>query len=115
MHKVNLHKKIIKLLQIDKDLEKLWKYTGKITKEFDSNTKGFLNHLQSSGTSKMQIPQSDRSSLGLVQSYLVFQVFLFSSKLFIIEIGISDTSKVNNKIKIKIKKNLDKKKINVFQ
>jgi hypothetical protein len=42
----------------------------------------------------MQIPQSDRNSLGLVQSYLVFQVYLFSSKLFIIEIGISDTSKV---------------------
>lgn len=42
----------------------------------------------------MQIPQSDRNSLGIVQSYLVFQIYLFSSKLFIIEIGISDTSKV---------------------
>jgi len=44
----------------------------------------------------MQLPESDKNSLGIVQSYIVFQVFIFSSKLFNIEIGITDTSKVNN-------------------
>ena len=42
----------------------------------------------------MQIPESDKNSLGLTQRFLVFQLFVFSQKLFNIEIGISDTSKV---------------------
>jgi hypothetical protein len=43
----------------------------------------------------MQLPDNDKNSLGIVQSYIVFQIFIFSPKLFNIEIGITDTTKVN--------------------
>jgi len=42
----------------------------------------------------MQIPNNDKITLGIVQSYIVFQMFLFSPKSFGIEIAITDTSKV---------------------
>ena len=42
----------------------------------------------------MQSPKSDKESLGIVQSYIVFQLYIFSVKSFGIEISISDTSKV---------------------
>jgi len=57
--------------------------------------------LHTGGLSKMQIPETEKKSLGIVQSYIVFQMFVFSSKLFNIEIGISDTSKVFNLLNIK--------------
>jgi hypothetical protein len=75
---------------------KNWKFTGKIAKEYDSSIKGYVNILNAGGISKMQIPPNDKTTLGIVQSYIVFQIFLFSPKAFGIEIAISDTSKVKN-------------------
>ncbi len=73
---------------------KIWKFGGKIAKEYDPTIKGYVNILNVGGVSKMQIPNSDKNFLGIVQSYLVFQIYLFSPKSFNIEIAISDTSKL---------------------
>jgi hypothetical protein len=68
--------------------------TGKLSKEYDSSVKGYVHMLNSGGVSKMQIPSNDKNHLGIVQSYIVFQIYVFSPKSFSIEIAISDTSKV---------------------
>jgi hypothetical protein len=76
----------------------VWKYGGKIAKEYDKDVKGYINILNTAGVSKMQIPTSDKQSLGIVQSYIVFQIYLFSPKGFNIEITISDTSKTKRRL-----------------
>lgn len=63
-------------------------------KEYDKLIKGYVNILNVGGISKMQIPTTEKQYLGIVQSYIVFQLYLFSPKSFSIEIAISDTSKV---------------------
>jgi hypothetical protein len=78
----------------DKDLVKTWKFSGKISKEYDSQLKGYINILNNAGTSKMQLPSNEKNSLGIVQNFVVFQIFIYSPKLFNIEIIISDTLKV---------------------
>ena len=59
-----------------------------------------MSILNAGGISKMQIPNNDKITLGIVQSYIVFQMFLFSPKSFGIEIAISDTSKVKLNINV---------------
>jgi len=65
-----------------------------MTKDYDSLIKGYVHTLIVAGTSKMQIPNNEKLSLGIVQSFVVFQVFLVASKLINIEITVSDTNKV---------------------
>jgi len=50
--------------------------------------------LNNAGTSKIQSPNNEKHVLGILQNFLVFQVFIFSPKLFNIEITISDAIKV---------------------
>ena len=45
--------------------------------------------------SKLKFPKSDRTDLGLVQQFLVFQLYLPMSGKFTIEAGITDTSNVS--------------------
>jgi len=42
----------------------------------------------------MQIPQTEKQNLGIVQSHLVFQIYLFSSNSIHLEVVFSDTNKV---------------------
>jgi hypothetical protein len=79
---------------LDKDMVKTWKFQGKISKEYDSQLKGYINILNNAGASKMQLPSNEKNALGIVQNYVVFQLFIFSPKLFNIEITITDTMKV---------------------
>jgi hypothetical protein len=46
----------------------------------------------------MQIPENEKQSLGIVQSYIVFQIYVFSPKSFSIEIAISDTSRTKRRL-----------------
>ena len=39
----------------------------------------------------MQIPQNEKLSLGLLQGYLIFQIYLNSTKSFTIQISISNS------------------------
>jgi len=44
----------------------------------------------------MQSPENDKTNLGIVQSHLVFQIFLISGNSINIDVVFSDTMKVNN-------------------
>ena len=81
---------------LGKELVKKWKFLGKNKKEYDQTVKGYVNTLLIARVSKMQIPSNEKLNLGIVQSYIVFQIYLFSSNTVNIEIVISDTLKVFN-------------------
>jgi hypothetical protein len=55
----------------------------------------------------MQLPSNEKNTLGIVQNFVVFQLFIYSPKLFNIEIIISDTLKV-------IYTNIDEKEIDFY-
>ena len=80
-----------KITFIDKDLLKQWKFTEKTQKVFDNELKNYIHILKTGGISKMQIPQNEKLSLGLLQGYLIFQIYLNSTKSFTIQISISNS------------------------
>ncbi len=86
--------KVYNILKLDKDICKKWKFSGKNNKEYDSQVKGYVHTLLVNSVSKMQLPTSEKTTLGIVQSHVVFQIYLFSSNSISIEIMFSDTSKV---------------------
>ena len=65
--------------------------TGKVLKEYDKNIQGYISALN---FSKMEIPKNNKAPLGLIHSHIVFQLYLVSSKSFLIEITVTDLSKV---------------------
>ncbi len=74
-------------------LEK-WKTTGSIQKVFDSEMKGYIYTLD--GQSKIQLPKDDKEQLGLIQPFLVFQIYIPLGKNLHIEVGVTDSAKVSN-------------------
>ena len=49
--------------------------------------------------SKMEIPKSSKiKTLSLFQSFIVFQIYLFTSKSFTIEIAISDSTNAKRRL-----------------
>jgi len=64
-------------------------------KEYDATVKGYTSSLIIPAVSKMSIPADKNHHLGIVQSYVVFQIYLYANKLVNIEIVISDTNNVN--------------------
>ncbi|XP_053153328.1 protein CFAP20DC isoform X12 [Hemicordylus capensis] len=73
-----------------------WKIFGSpsvIGKEFDKEVKGFVFVLEgSSQTNKMQLPKETRQTLGLIQQFLVLQIYVplgqdFSTELLITDLG----------------------------
>uniref|UniRef100_A0ABM5FJ76 Protein CFAP20DC isoform X2 n=1 Tax=Pogona vitticeps TaxID=103695 RepID=A0ABM5FJ76_9SAUR len=73
-----------------------WKIFGSpsvVEKEFDKEVKGFVFVLEgSSQTSKMQLPKETRQTLGLIQQFLVLQIYVplgqdFSTELLITDLG----------------------------
>jgi len=91
-----IHKVIITPLFSGKELAKNWKFSGQIVKDYDQFLKNYTTNLINGGSSKIQIPPNEKITLGIVQGYIVFQIYVFSLKSFSIEIFISDTSKVIN-------------------
>ncbi|XP_019360392.1 PREDICTED: uncharacterized protein C3orf67 homolog isoform X1 [Gavialis gangeticus] len=73
-----------------------WKIFGSpsaIWKEFDKEVKGFIFVLEgSSQTNKMQLPKEVRQTLGLIQQFLVLQIYVplgqdFSTELLVTDLG----------------------------
>ena len=79
---------------LDKELCQRWKFTGKNIREYDKQLKGYVHTLLVNTASKMQIPTSEKQNIGIVQSHLVFQIYLFSSNAVNIEVVFADTMKV---------------------
>ncbi|XP_063147578.1 protein CFAP20DC [Candoia aspera] len=73
-----------------------WKFFGNpsvIGKEYDKEVKGFVFVLEgSSQTNKMQLPKETKQTLGLIQQFLVLQIYVplgqdFSAELLITDLG----------------------------
>lgn len=82
----------------NKDQISNWKFTGKHYKTYDNLLRCSMYVLGSGGLSKMQIPKKPKDNLGIIQSFIVFQLYLFSPKQFSIEIAISDTKKIKHRL-----------------
>ena len=90
----------------DKNLLSKWHFIGKHNKIFDPQIKCYEHILATGALSKMEIPGNrsysykfnPNKSLALFQSFIVFQIYLFSNKQFSIEISISDTTKVKRRL-----------------
>lgn len=76
----------------------MWKFIGKNQKDYDSKVNSYIQILFQGGSSKMQIPSNEKISLGLIQSYIMFQIYIESLKIFTIEISITDTSNIKHRL-----------------
>jgi hypothetical protein len=64
-----------------------WKISPSISKVYDRTVKGFVFLIDKSNNATMQIPSTNKETLGLTQRYLVFQIRCFANKPITIEIA----------------------------
>ena len=86
----------------NKELFKKWHFIGKHSKLFDPSLKCYEMILSTGNLSKMEIPESKKNAkiktLSLFQGYIVFQLYLFTSKQLSIELAISDTTNAKRRL-----------------
>ena len=83
----------------DKSLLSKWGFTGKCSKVYDPKLHSYEMVLSIGNLSKMEIPKSSKiKTLSLFQSFIVFQIYLFTSKQFTIEIAISDSTNAKRRL-----------------
>ncbi len=80
----------------NKEILENWNFTGKNKKIFNKLINSYIYTLDS--TSKMQIPKNQNISLGIIQGFIIFQIYLFSQKNISIEISFSDTQNIKHRI-----------------
>ncbi|CAB1438018.1 unnamed protein product [Pleuronectes platessa] len=85
-----------------KDPVAKWKLSGgssAVRKEYNKEVKGFVYCLEgSSQTVKMQMPENGKTSLGLLQRFLVLQVNVPQGKDFSIELVITDAEHMKGRL-----------------
>jgi len=59
------------------------------------NFLGYIYELDEAPKTKIQFPSNEKQELGLVQHFLVFQIFIPLGTPFSLEVVITDTSNVN--------------------
>ena len=86
----------------NKNLCSKWNFEGKYSKVFDPSLKCYEMILPTGNLSKMLIPKVKKNSkiktLSIFQGYVVFQLYLFTSKQFSIELAISDTTNAKRRL-----------------
>ena len=86
----------------NKDLCSKWHFEGKYSKLFDPSLKCYEMILSTGNLSKMLIPKINKNSkvktLSIFQGYVIFQLYLFTSKQFSIEFAISDTTNAKRRL-----------------
>ena len=86
----------------NKNLCSKWHFEGKYSKVFDPSLKCYEMILSTGNLSKMLIPKVTKNSkiktLSIFQGYVVFQLYLFTSKQFSIELAISDTTNAKRRL-----------------
>jgi hypothetical protein len=80
----------------NKEILENWNFTGKNKKIYNKLINSYIYTLDS--TSKMQIPKNPNISLGIIQGFIIFQIYLFSQKNISIEISFSDTQNIKHRI-----------------
>ncbi|KAE8612646.1 hypothetical protein XENTR_v10012927 [Xenopus tropicalis] len=85
-----------------KDPTAKWKLSGRqsaIWKDFDKEVKSFVFVLEgSSQTNKMQLPKESRHNLGLIQRFLLLQLYVPLGQDFSAELLISDLSNIKRRL-----------------
>jgi len=74
------------------------KIIGPVTKAYEKQIKGYAFMMDSSSACKLQFPKDEKQYLGLIQPYLVLQIYIPKSKSFTIELLLSDSSTVTFKL-----------------
>lgn len=82
----------------NKDILSQWSFVGNVQKIYDKSIKSHIHSLHSGSLCKMILPKNNSTSLGIVQGFMVFQLYLFHLKNFSIEIAISDTQKTKHRL-----------------
>ena len=82
------------------DILKLWKFKGRINKEFEPNIKSYIHILLLGGSSIMSLPNQDNQLLQIKNYFLLFQFFLLNQKNIYIELNIRDIYNNSKKMKI---------------
>lgn len=83
-----------------KDPLKLWKISSGCSKCYDRTVKGFVYFIDKPSTSTMEIPQTNKESLGISQSILVFQLRCYNNKPFTLEVTVLDQN--SNRLRLHI-------------
>ncbi|XP_043098174.1 uncharacterized protein C3orf67 homolog isoform X1 [Puntigrus tetrazona] len=85
-----------------KDPVAKWKLHGRkssITKVFDKEVKGFVYSLEgSSQTHKMQLPKDSKTTLGLIQKFLILQVNIPTGRDFSTEFLVTDEEHLKKRL-----------------
>ena len=86
----------------NKNLCSKWHFEGKYSKVYDPSLKCYEMILSTGNLSKMLIPKVKKNSkiktLSIFQGYVIFQLYLFTSKQFSIELAISDTTNAKRRL-----------------
>ena len=83
----------------DKSLLSKWGILGKCSKVYDPKLHTYEMVLSVGNLSKIQIPKNSKIKiLSLFQSFIVFQIYLFTSKQLTIEIAISDSTNAKRRL-----------------
>jgi len=85
---------------IGKDPLKNFKVDGgpkNVKKVFDKDMKGSIYYIDGAQT-KLQIPPTEKESLGLLQPFLVFQIYIPQGKPLHIEIAVTDIDKTKRRL-----------------
>ena len=83
----------------DKSLLSKWGFIGKCSKVYDPKLHTYEMVLSVGNLSKMEIPKNSKiKTLSLFQSFIVFQLYLFTSKQLTIEIAISDSTNAKRRL-----------------
>jgi hypothetical protein len=78
-------------------LEK-WKVSGAVRKVYDKQVRGFILSCEGGPAIRMQLPKDDRRSLGLVQPFVVLQLFLAEDKAFSFAMQVSDAAHARHRL-----------------
>ncbi|KAM4651993.1 protein CFAP20DC [Discoglossus pictus] len=85
-----------------KDPVAKWKLSGSqsaISKDFDKEVKSFVFVLEgSSQTNKMQLPKENKQMLGLIQRFLILQLYIPSGQDFSAELLITDLANIKRRL-----------------
>ncbi len=81
----------------NKELLDSCNFIGQCKKIYDKSIKSYMHILDNGGISKILIPK-DNISLGIVQGYIVFQIYLLTQKNLSIATSVSDTQNTRHRL-----------------
>lgn len=67
-----------------------WKCTGTVKQVYDKSALGYVLNIDTQAKGALQLPKNEKTSLGIVMPFIVFQVYLPSARPFQCEFRISD-------------------------